>query len=131
TDAVNRGRDAGVDDTHFRPGIAGEQVQGRYAGEEVGNHLRGHLLRVGGHLLGGYAVVGGGDDDHRAQALGHMAADLDDAHADLLEPAEAAARLRLPVVEVHVRLKARPATTKYASSAAAAQAALTRPRSSR
>src|SRR5207248_4873981 len=92
----------------------------------------------GGHTFCRDTVVARGDDDCRVEPRRDESADLRQAAAEVLEPAEAPARLRLRVVgpprlvvSAHESLKARPATTKNASSAAATQLAFTRPSSSR
>ena len=60
-----RGRHADVDDGHRRAGRPGQHVDGRAAGDEVGHHLGGDLLRPRGHALGHHAVIGGEDHDGR------------------------------------------------------------------
>ena len=131
-------RDAGVDHHEARAGFAREHAHRGAARDEVRDHLRRHFLRIGGDALGGDTVVAGRDDDDGLEALRHEAADARDPGAEVFEPAEAAARLRLRVetsacllVRRHSSLSARPATTKYASSAASAQIAFTRPSTSR
>ena len=69
-----RVRDADVDDDDARADLPGERVDHRAAGQEVGDHLGGDLLRPRGHALGVHAVVAGEDRDrgrlrHRRRAL--------------------------------------------------------------
>ena len=91
-------RDAGVDDDQPRAGLAREDVDRGTARGEVEHHLRRDLLRIGGDALRGDTMVAGRHHDSRLERQRHGAADRGDPAAELLEPPEAAARLRLSVV---------------------------------
>ena len=121
---------------------AREDADRRAAGREVRQHLRGHLLRVRADALRGDAVVGGRDHDSGPQPPGRgRPADRGDAHGEVLQPAETAARLRLGVErgaaprprrhQASTSGVAFPATTSSARSAASTQLAFTRPSTSR
>ena len=88
------GGDPGVEHRHPGAGGPGDDVDRRPAGEEVGDHLRGHLGGVGAHPAGGDPVVAGADE-HRAGAEGDgiAAAHRGEADGELLEPAQAAGGL--------------------------------------
>ena len=55
--------DAGVHDDHVRARRAGQGVDRGATGQEVGDHLRGHVGRIRRHALAHDPVVGRGDDD--------------------------------------------------------------------
>src|SRR5581483_7379514 len=135
---VRRRSDPAVENVQRGAGAAREHVDRGPAGPEVGEHLRGDLLRIGGHAFLGDTVVACGDDDRLLECVRDESPDRGDPAAEILEPAEAAPRLRLRVVRpprvvgcAHASLSVFPATTKYASSDASTHAAFTRPRSSR
>ena len=136
-DVARRPADADVDDVDRGSRLAGEHRDGRPAAGEVGEHLAGHLLRVGAHALRRDAVVGRCDHDHRLQRPRiELAGDPGDPDRQLLEPAEAAPRLRLRVERPPGRVLghssiARPATTKSARDDASTHTSFTRPRTSR
>ena len=50
--------DPDVDHLHRRTDLAGDDVDGGAAGDEVGHHLRGDVLRPPRHARDGHAVVG-------------------------------------------------------------------------
>jgi hypothetical protein len=63
---VERAGHTDVDHAHLRADPAGEGVHHRAAGQEVGDHLCGHLLRPRGDALRVHPVVGG-EDGHRGR----------------------------------------------------------------
>ena len=100
---LERRRHPDVDDQHPRPGLAGQHVDGRAAGAEVGDHLGRDLLRPRRDPLGHDAVVAGEDRDRgrggeRWRARAGDAAQL---RAERLEASERAGRLRQATVQRH------------------------------
>ena len=100
---------------HDDPGadVAREDVDRGAAPREVLDHLRGDRLGVGAHALRRDAVVGGEGEDHgRLDARQRVARDHDDPHGQLLQAAEAPARLR-EAVEPLARRRAQPAVGRH------------------
>ena len=96
--------DAEIGNDGSRPDVAGEHVHARPAPGEVLDHLGGDRLRVGAHALGRDAVVPREREDHRRLDPWHeLARDHDDPRGQLLQPAQAPARLR-EAVEPGARL---------------------------
>src|SRR5207244_4530673 len=77
-----------------RAGLAREHVDRGAAGEEVLDHLRGDRLRIGADALGNDPVVAREDEDDWALDPRRAAAQRGETHGEVLEPAEAARRLR-------------------------------------
>ena len=96
----NRSRDTRVDDDEPRAGATREDVDRGAAGDEVGDHLRGHLLRIRRDALGRDAVIRRDDDDRRLEVRARVPADRRDPARELLEATQTAARLRLRVEQV-------------------------------
>ena len=84
-------RHADVDHDDLGPGMAGQHVDGRPAGAEVGHHLGGDLLGPGRHALVQHAVVAGEHGHDRR--LGHRrragAGDGGELDAERLHPPRA------------------------------------------
>ena len=75
-----------------------EDRDGSAARGEVREHLRGDLRRVRADARSGHAVIGGRDDDRRRERpVGDVPEDRGDPARQLLEPPEAAERLRLRI----------------------------------
>ena len=89
-EGVEVSRHAHVDDRDRGARLAGQHVDGRAAGDEVGDHLAGDLLWPWRHVFGQHAVVAG---EHRDGGRGRQgrrvhAGDGGQLHAEGLEPAE-------------------------------------------
>ena len=69
-DRAQVGADAHVDHHDLGAGLGGERVDHRAAGQEVGHHLRGHLLRPRGHALGVHAMKMVAKSRHRVWRVG-------------------------------------------------------------
>ncbi len=82
--------DPDVHDPDVGACLRGDRVDGRAAGQEVGHHLRGDLLRPRRHALGVHPVVGGEHRDDGGQRERRRALPGDPGELDrhVLEPPE-------------------------------------------
>ena len=84
----------GIDHRQRQPVLARQHADGGAAGEEVLDHLRRDLARVGRHALRRQTMVGREDDELRRGQLRRVGAlDQADLHGQRFEPTERAARL--------------------------------------
>ena len=94
--------DADVDHDDAGAGLRGQDVHDGAPGQEVGDHLPGHLLRPRADALRVHAVVAGEDRDRGrlGQRCGRGPGQTGELHGQVLQHAEAAARLGQPVLVV-------------------------------
>lgn len=93
---VDRLDDAGVDDHQVGARLPGKDAHCSVAAGEGGEHPARDLLWIGADAPARDAVVARNDDDDRVERI-EAAARSGDADGEVLEAAEAAARLRLLV----------------------------------
>ena len=83
-----------VRDDHARRAVARKDIDRGAAADEVLDHLRGHRLRIGAHALRDDAVIRGEGKDHRLRHARRRPPQREHPHSQLLEPTQAAGRLR-------------------------------------
>ena len=100
------GRDADVDDVHRGADLTGDDVDRGAPGDEVGHHLRGHLLGPGRDARSDHAVIAG-EHRHgwsRRNRRWAGAGDRGELHTERLESAQRAARFRELFLARHRRV---------------------------